>query len=88
MDDVFTGVVISAVMRVREASHPVARLNIEPDTVAFPEHHGRRPDFDLDAGDLAGLQPFAFQVRVIRTVGLREFLILYAMRSASKTIRS
>src|SRR2546422_4831065 len=49
------GVVIRAVVRVGKAADAVARLDVEPDAMAFTEDHAGRPDFHVDANHLVGL---------------------------------
>ena len=48
----------------------------------FEEHHAGRPNLDLDAHRLAGLEHFALGVRVIRPMRKRQRRIELAMRCA------
>src|SRR5262245_48347836 len=54
MDGIGPGIVIGMVVHVGGAADAVARLDVEPDAVAAPEHHRGRPDLDLHLHDLAG----------------------------------
>src|SRR5215471_14402246 len=63
------GVVIGAVVRIRQAPHSIARLDVEADAMAFREDHARRPDLDLEPHRLAGLEPLTLQVRMVGPEG-------------------
>src|SRR6267143_6495133 len=80
------GVVVGAVMRVRKAAHAVARLDVEPDAMAFPEHHAGRPDLDVDANHFIGLQPLAIFMRVVGAIGQGERWVELAVRCAQPAL--
>ena len=51
----FIPFVVSLSNHARRTADAIARLDVEPDAMPFPEHHARRPDFDFAfdrAGDL------------------------------------
>ena len=56
MDRVRSGIVVGVVVHVTGAADAIARLDIEADAMALPEHHRGGPDLDLDPHDLAGLK--------------------------------
>src|SRR5712691_3525718 len=76
------GVVIRAVMRVGKAADAVARLDVEPDVMAFPEHHAGGPDFHVDANHFIGLQPLAIFMRVVGAIVQGERWVELAVRCA------
>src|SRR5205807_9274222 len=72
VEHVGPGVVVRAVMGVRDAAYAIARLYVEPDAVAFFERHRGRPDLDFHLHRFARLQPLALEVRVIGAPGSRQ----------------
>src|SRR5258708_6266242 len=77
------GVVVRAVMRVGKTAHAVAGLDVEPDSMAFREHHAGRPDFHVDANHFMGLQPLAAFMRMGLAMGHTEGRVEPAVRGAS-----
>src|ERR1700722_11959770 len=69
MDRVGAGIVVGMIVRVVHAADAVARLDVEPDAVALPEHHRGRPNLDLDPHDLAGGEKKAAPVAMIGPMG-------------------
>src|ERR1700687_3739152 len=75
-------VVVGRVVRVRRAADAVARLDIEPDAMTLLEHHGGRPDLDVDAHGRSGLEDLALGVHVIRPIRQRQVRVELALRRA------
>src|SRR5262245_29482101 len=86
-DGVGPGVVVGMIVHVAGAADAVARLHVEPDAVAFLEHHRGRPDLDLDPYDLAGRKIEPALVLVIGPIGQRQRGIELAMRNAQPAFR-
>src|SRR6266545_4422319 len=80
------GVVVRAVMRVWKAAHAVARLDVEPDAMAFPEDHAGRPDLHVYASHFVGLQPLAILMRVVGAIGQGERRVELAVRRAQPAL--
>src|SRR5260221_241321 len=88
VEHVGAGVVVSSVMRVRKAAHPVARLDVEPDAMALLEDHAGRPDLDVDANHFVGLQPLAVFMHVVRPVGQGQRRIELSVRRCAISLRT
>src|SRR5450631_342505 len=86
MDRVGAGIVVGMIVRVVHAADAVARLDIEPDAVALPEHHRGRPNLDLDPHDLARRQQQAALVPMIGAIGQRKIRIELAMGHPQPTL--
>src|SRR6266545_6708366 len=86
VEHVGSGVVVRAVMRVRKAAHAVARLDVEPDAMAFPEDHAGRPDLHVYANHFVGLQPLAILMRVVGAIGQGERRVELAVRRAQPAL--
>ena len=80
MDRVGAGIVIGVIMHVAAAAEAIARLHIEPDTVALPEHHRGRPDLHVEIDGLTGRQQFLRVMSMVGPIRQAQFLIELAMR--------
>src|SRR2546427_11321863 len=80
------GVVVRAVVRVGKATDSIARLDVEPDAMAFTEDHAGRPDLHVDANHFIGLQPLAVLMRVVRSVGHAQRRVELAVRGAQPAL--
>src|SRR5215213_7339292 len=80
------------VLEVRQLATAGAAVDIilaadgEPDAVAGRDNDRRRPDFDVQFGNIAWLQRLLLVVRVVRPPRLRQLLVELAMRGAQPTL--
>src|SRR5262249_12426855 len=72
MDPVLADIIVRVVVRIRGAADTIARLNVEPDAVAFFEHHRSWPNLHLHLDNLIGLKPLTPQMLVIRPIRTRK----------------